>query len=225
MPATGRFASGPSRICIRRFRTTKGVAAAGSLAHRGGDAHLGGGRTAAERREAAGASRFVAVVAWPGGNGAGPGARLALLRQAFRPGAHLSLSQAEHGMEHASGPSPRSGRPVDVVGGGRFHPAEASAGVCSGPEATLGASLRHRPPDTGSSPPRRFGAFGARWHARQAAETLRQIARQAQRQPQWPSQTLPSTQEDRLRARRQQARSFAMDIKLIAKLLVVKTQA
>src|ERR687893_650047 len=26
MPATGRFASGPGRICIRRFRTTKGVA-------------------------------------------------------------------------------------------------------------------------------------------------------------------------------------------------------
>jgi hypothetical protein len=38
-------------------------------------------------------------------------------------------------------------------------------------------------------PPRRFGAFGARLHARQAAETLRQIARQAQRSPLWPSDT------------------------------------
>ena len=40
-----------------------------------------------------------------------------------------------------------------------------------GPKATLGAPLRHRPPDTDPGPPRRFGAFGATPHAREAAET------------------------------------------------------
>ena len=114
---------------------------------------------------------------------------------------------------------------MDVAGLGGFHPAEAGAGVCCGPEATLGTPLRHRPPDADTGPPRRFGAFDAPGHARQAAETLRQIARQAKRQRLWPSRTLPGRQEGLLSPRRQQARGFAMDIKLIAKPLVVKTQA
>jgi hypothetical protein len=45
------------------------------------------------------------------------------LRRAIRPGAYFPLSQAGFGMDHASGPLPRAGRPVDVAGGGRFCPA------------------------------------------------------------------------------------------------------
>jgi hypothetical protein len=154
---------------------------------------------------------------------------VARLRQAFRPGAYFPLPQTGFGtgfgMDHVSGASPRAGRPVDVAGGGRFHPAQAGAGVRCGSAAALGAPLHHRPTDTDSGPPRRFSAFGGTRHARQATETLREIARKAQRPLLGPSQTLPGPQKGRLSPRRQQTRSFAMDIKLIAKLLVVKTQA
>jgi hypothetical protein len=54
-------------------------------------------------------SRFVAVVARPAGDGAGPRSHLARLRQALRSGAHLPLPQAEHGMDDASGAPPRAG--------------------------------------------------------------------------------------------------------------------
>ncbi len=113
---------------------------------------------------------------------------------------------------------------MNVAGLGRFHPAQAGAGVRCGSAAALGAPLRPRTPDTDPGPPRRFGAFGGTGDAREAAETLREVARKAERPPFWPSQTLPGPQKGRLSPRREQTRSFAMDIKLIAKLLVVKTQ-
>jgi hypothetical protein len=91
-----------------------------------------------------------------------------------------------------------SRRPVDVAGLGRFHPAQASAGVRCGSAAALGAPLRHRSPDTDPGPPRRFSAFGGTRHAREAAETLREVARKAQRPPFGTSQTLPGPQKDRL---------------------------
>jgi hypothetical protein len=74
-----------------------------------------------------------------------------------------------------SGASPRAGRPVDVSGLGRFQPARAGAGVRCGSAAALGASLRHRTPDTDQGPPHRFGAFGGTEDAREAAETLREV--------------------------------------------------
>jgi hypothetical protein len=101
-------------------------------------------------------------------------------------------------MDHTSGATSRAGRPVDVAGGGRFHPTQVGAHVRCGPEATLGAPLRQRPPYTGSGPPRSFGAFGAPRHTRQAAKTLRALTRTAQGAPLGPSQTLPGPQEDRL---------------------------
>jgi hypothetical protein len=114
---------------------------------------------------------------------------------------------------------------MDVAGLGGFHPTEAGKGVRCGLEATVGAPLRHGSPDTGTGPPRCFGAFGAPGDASEGAETLRQIARKAQRPALWPSRTLPGPKEGSLSARRRQAKGFAMDIKLIAKPLGVKTQA
>jgi len=80
-------------------------------------------------------------------------------------------------MDDAKGAPSRAGRPLDVVGGSRIHPTEASASVRRGPEAAMGAPLRHFSPHANASTPHRFGAFGGDGHARQAAETLRQIAR------------------------------------------------
>jgi hypothetical protein len=114
---------------------------------------------------------------------------------------------------------------VDVAGLGRFHPARAGAGVRCGSAAALGASLRPLTPDTDPGPPHRFGAFGGTGDAREAAETLGEVVRKAERPPFWPSQTLPGPQKGRLSARRQQTRSFAMSFMAIAKLLVIKTQA
>ena len=51
------------------------------------------------------------------------GLLLAGLRAALRPGAHVSLPQAEYGMDHPSGATSRAGRPLDVVGGCRLHAA------------------------------------------------------------------------------------------------------
>src|SRR5215211_3670836 len=78
----------------------------GTPAHRGGHAHPGRGRASTPRREAARAEGFVAVVVRPGGDGAGSGSPLALIRQALRSGTHLPLPQAEHGMDHAEGSPP-----------------------------------------------------------------------------------------------------------------------
>ena len=141
------------------------------------------------------ASRFVAVVARPGRDGAGPRSALARLRQALRPGAHLPLLQAEHGMDHAEGAPPRAGRSMDVAGFGSFHPAEAGAGVRCGPKATVGAPLRRRSPDTGTGPPGSFVAFGAPGHAGEGAETLREVSREAQRPALRQGQALPGSQE------------------------------
>ena len=101
----------------------------GIPAHRGRHAHPGRGRAVAPRRKAAGASGLVAVVARAGGDGTGSGSHLALVCAAFRSGAHLSLPQAEHGMDDAEGSLPRAGRPVDVAGCGRFRPTQVGAHV------------------------------------------------------------------------------------------------
>jgi DDE superfamily endonuclease len=141
-----------------------------------------------------------------------PRSALARLRQALRPGAHLPLLQAEHGMDHAEGAPPRAGRSMDVAGFGSFHPAQAGAGVRCGPKATVGAPLRRRSPDTGTGPPGRFVAFGAPGHARQAAETLRQITRQAQRQSLGPGDTLPDDKEGSLKTQEDGQRGFCDEL-------------
>jgi hypothetical protein len=144
---------------------------AGIPAHRVRDAHPG--RAPAPGREAARASRVVAVVARPGGDDAGPGSHLALLRQAFRPGAHLPLPQTEHGMDHLSGKTPRTGRPVELAGRGRLHTQLRLARPRCGPEAAAGETLRRRSTDTGAGPSGSFVAFGGYGHASEGAETLR----------------------------------------------------
>jgi hypothetical protein len=150
----------------------------------------------------------VVVVAWSRRRGTEPGLAVARLRQAFRPRAYLPLPQTGFGMDNAKGAPSRAGGPVDVAGGGRFHPAQTGVGVRCGSAATLGAPPRHQPPYTASGPPRRFGAFGASGHAREAAETLRQIARKAQRPLLGPSQTLSSPQEGSLSPQRWGAKEF-----------------
>jgi len=63
------------------------------------------------------------------------------------------------------------------------------------------------------------------WHAREAAETLREVARKAKRPPFWPGQALPGPQKGRLSPRRPRTRSIAMSFMSIAILLMLKMQA
>jgi hypothetical protein len=84
--------------------------------------------------------------------------------------------------------------------------------ACGGPKAAVGEALRYRPPDTDPGPPRRFSAFGGTRHAREAAETLREVARKAKRSPFWPGQALPGAQEERLSPPRQRTREFCDEL-------------
>src|SRR5215207_4770724 len=126
-------------------------------------------------------------------------------------------------MEYASAKAPRASRPVDVAGLSSIHPAQAGAGARSGSEVALGTSLRRRSPDTGACPSRSFGAFGARGHARQAAETLWTLSRAAQRTALGPGEALPGSQEDGLNPHEDRERgSFARGFISIPKLLCLK---
>jgi hypothetical protein len=72
----------------------------------------------------------------------------------------------------------------------------------------VGAPLRLRQPDAYSGPPGSFDAFGTPGHARQAAKTLWQIARQTERQPLRQSQVLSGDQKGCLSQLTQQVREF-----------------
>jgi hypothetical protein len=120
----------------------RGTRHSGTPAHRGRHAHPGRGRASAPGREEARAKGFVAMVARAEGDSAGSGSHLALIRHALRPGAHLALPQAEHGVDYPSGSSPRVSRPVELAGGGCLRAAKVSARERSGPASAVGAPLR-----------------------------------------------------------------------------------
>jgi hypothetical protein len=80
---------------------------------------------------------------WHGREGARPD--LDLIWRSYvrlRPGAHLALPQAGHGMDDAQGSSPRAGRPVELAGGGRLHTAKVGARPRCGPASAVGTPLR-----------------------------------------------------------------------------------
>src|SRR5215203_1043084 len=140
-PVTDLCACGRGLSYIPKSETTRGEAAP-PPAHSGRHAHPGGGRASASGREKAGASCFVAVGVRTGGIGAGSRSHLALLRQALRCGTHLPLPKAEHGMDHAEGSPPPTGRPLELVGRGRLHTAKIGARACCGPASAVGTPLR-----------------------------------------------------------------------------------
>jgi hypothetical protein len=106
-----------------KVRAHEGRGSRGPLPIVRGTLVLTRGGAAASRREAARAARPVAVVAWSQRGGTELGFAVARLRQAFRLGAYFPLPQTGFGMDNAKGAPPRAGGPVDVAGGGRFHPA------------------------------------------------------------------------------------------------------
>jgi len=146
LPLRGRRLRIRARTSVGRAASQgpqpRGKGYSGPSAPRGWDARPGRGRAVAPRRESAGTSGLVAVVARAGGEGAGSGSHLALLRQALRPGAHLPFPQAKHGMDDAEGSPPRAGRPVELAGCGRLHAAKVGARPCCGPASAMGAPLR-----------------------------------------------------------------------------------
>jgi hypothetical protein len=141
-PVTGLCARAGVGRAASEGPEPRGAGQSGTPAHRGRHAHPGRGRAVAPRREPAGASGLVAMVARTGGDGAGSGSPLALVREALRPGAHLPLAQAGYGVDYPSGSSPRAGRSVeDVAGCGRLHAAKVGARPCCGPASAVGAPL------------------------------------------------------------------------------------
>jgi hypothetical protein len=115
---------------------------------------------------------------------------------------------------------------MDMAGSSRLHAAEAGPSVRGRPASAVGQGLRSGTADTAPGPPGCLVAFRRAWHARQAAETLRSLSGSAKRASLGPGTALPSTQEDSLKTSEDDKReSFVMEIKPIAKLLVLKTQA
>jgi hypothetical protein len=129
-------------------------------------------------------------------------------------------------VDYSSGSSSRTGRPLELAGRGRLHAAKVGARPCCGPAPAVGAPLRCGSADARTRSPGGFVAFGGAGHASEGAETLRQVAWEAQRPPLRSGETLPGDQEGRLKVREEdERRGFAIDIKLIAKPFMVKTQA
>jgi hypothetical protein len=74
----------------------------------------------------------------------------------------------------------------------------SGASVCGGAKAALGEAIHSGQADPVSGSPDGLGAFGEVRNSRQATETLRTLAREAQRPPFGPGETLPGSQEERL---------------------------
>jgi hypothetical protein len=160
------------------------------------------------RGEASRTAGFVAVVGWPRGERAGSELALACLREALRPGTHLPLPQADVRMDQPPVSSPRAGRSVDVAGGGGLHAAAPGESERGGHEAAVGEALRSGPADPDAGTPGGFDTFGSVGDAREAAETLREVARKAQRKTLGPGEALPGHQEECLSPRRRPERGF-----------------
>ena len=60
---------------------------------------------------------------WSGSGRARPGPRLAGLYPPLRPGAHHPVRQADPRLDDPASPPARAGRPLDLAGAGRLHPA------------------------------------------------------------------------------------------------------
>jgi hypothetical protein len=114
-------ACGRGLNCTRRYRTTRGEAV-------GAPCPSWSARSSWSRSKVCPGARVGGSLAFCGCGGTGrrgrrqrSGSHLALVCAAFRSGAHLSLPQAEHGMDDAEGSPPRTGRPLELAGCGRLH--------------------------------------------------------------------------------------------------------
>ena len=94
----------------------------------------------------------LAVVARP--RRARPRRPLAGVRPPLRPGAHLPLLQADAQLDHAARPPPRAGRPLDLAGAARLHPAppRPSLGRRSAPALGAAAPPERLTPSASAAP-------------------------------------------------------------------------
>jgi hypothetical protein len=83
---------------------------------------------------------LVAVVGRPCGLEAGSGPGLARLHPQVRPRAHRRFRQADARLDHPTSAPSRAGRPVDLVGAGRIHPAAHGPRHRQRPAAAVGAA-------------------------------------------------------------------------------------
>ena len=80
---------------------------------------------------------------------------------------------------------------MELANLGSLHATAPGASVCGGPKAALEEAIHSGQADSVSGSPDGFGAFGGFRDARQATETLRTLAWEAQRPPFGASQALP----------------------------------
>jgi hypothetical protein len=79
---------------------------------------------------------------------------VARLRAPVRPGAHHPLRQADPWLDHAQGAPSRAGRPLDLAGAGRLHPAASGPHDHLRPAAAMGTTPRTEPAQPLPSAPR-----------------------------------------------------------------------
>src|SRR6266511_2236669 len=110
---------------------------------RGGHGDPGERRAAARRSRAA--QDAVVVVERPAGAVGGPGRVLAGLPAPLRRRAHLPVRQGHLGLDRGQGPHPRAGRPLDLAGPCRLHPASPRRSAGPRPSPSVGAAARSGP--------------------------------------------------------------------------------
>src|SRR3954452_21264356 len=154
--------------------------------------HPGAGRAPAPAHRPGGQDA-VAVVGRPRPTGLGP--VLAGLHPPLRPRAHLPFLQAGPGLDHSAGTHPRAGRPLDLAGAHRLHPAPSGPLHRRRHAVALGTAPAGTPADPDPNPTRFPAAPTAAGHAGQPTETLRPLTRTTDRQPTRTSTPPASNQE------------------------------
>ncbi len=198
------------------------------VAHGGRDSGIGGGGRAAAPR---GERRREPRVLWVWWHGGGEPDLGLLWRSYVR---RFDLEHTFRFLKQTLGwttPRVRHPEQADRWSWGWWWPPTRSSGwparppARGGSAAAVGGPLRRGAPDTDPGPSRRLGAFGSPGHARRPAETLREIARTAQRAPLGPGQASSGPQKERLSPRRPRTRTFCDGHKAHRKTPVLKTQA
>src|SRR4051794_3856205 len=152
-------AADPPRALGRLFRP---------VADRRGHSHPPPGRAPA--RPAGGQADLAVELDTGGGDGRGH-PLLAGLSAPLRPGTHHPAVQADPGLDDAEDPLPAGGRPLDLAGPRRPHPAAAGPPTGPGPAPALGEAAGAGAADPGQSPPRLSPPPGENRSAGQCSET------------------------------------------------------
>jgi hypothetical protein len=146
---------------------------------------------------AAAISRRPVVVVERGGRGGSRPLLEGVLPQ-VRPRTHYPLPEANPGLDHSSVQTPRTSRPVDLVGLGRLRPAQAGAHLGHRQKAAVGACATAPAFDPDPRVEEFRNTPGDGEHSSGSSETLREIPRTPEGQPLGTGQAPSDAQNGRL---------------------------